>query len=29
MDTGCNCLGTVARDFYCRCGWRSVWHITS
>jgi hypothetical protein len=29
MDTGCNRLGTVARDFYSRCGWWPDWRITS
>jgi hypothetical protein len=29
MDTGCNRLAKVARDFYSRCGWRFVRRITS
>jgi hypothetical protein len=29
MDTGCNHLATVARDFYRRCGWRSERRLAS
>jgi hypothetical protein len=28
MDSGCNRLATVARDFYSRCGWRSERRLT-